>query len=272
MIMIIIQEFHPFRKPYTINPIEINHIPLWNPIPFQEPLEYQLLNYQPQPDISISEYLFSNINQNVVDKTEEIKINKRKKQYYIPEMPNRIIESSFVPLEIYNPHQYARNSICYWNSKINKNLEFEMFKTPSDSLETLSQDSNIKKLSTSILYVSRNMIQNEDVQVSFFLDNKLCIEQSDIEKHPELVKKIWKDIREETKEREEKRERKRLNKIKSMNRYKKLQNSHPEFDNNEDDESNNRINIHKNENELIEDISNIIDFGYCKEFLSFLYE
>jgi len=57
-----------------------------------------------------------------------------------------------------------------------------------------------------------------------------------------------------------------------MNRYKKLQNSHPEFDNNEDDESNNRINIHKNENELIEDISNIIDFGYCKEFLSFLYE
>jgi len=51
-----------------------------------------------------------------------------------------------------------------------------MFKTPSDSLETLSQDSNIKKLSTSILYVSRNMIQNEDVQVSFFLDNKLCIE------------------------------------------------------------------------------------------------
>jgi len=32
---IVFDESHPFRKPYTIKPIEINHIPLWNPIPFQ---------------------------------------------------------------------------------------------------------------------------------------------------------------------------------------------------------------------------------------------
>jgi len=220
---IIFDESHPFRKPYPTNPIEINHIPLWNPIPFQEPLEYQLLNYQPQPDISISEYLFSNVNQNIVDETEEIKIVKRSKQYTIPEMPNKIIESCFIPLEIYNPHQYARNSIYYWNSKINKNIEFEMFKTPVDTLEEISRDSNIMKFTRRNLYISRNMIQNEDVKVSFYLDNKLCVEQNNIEKHTALLTQIWKDIRDETKEREEKKERKRLNKIKLINRYKKLQ-------------------------------------------------
>jgi len=92
-----------------------------------------------------------------------------------------------------------------------------------------------------------------------------------IEKHSSLLNKIWKDIRDETKEREEREERKRLNKIKNLNRYKKLQ-VNQSYADNEDDESSKRLTEKKNENELIEDISSLVDFQYCSEFLSFLYE
>ncbi|ORX59350.1 hypothetical protein BCR36DRAFT_408845 [Piromyces finnis] len=268
---IIFDETHPFRKPYTIKPIEINHISIWNPIPFQEPLEYQLLNYQPQPDISISEYLFTNVNQDIVDKTEEIKIIKRTKKYYIPELPSKLIKSSFIPLEIFNPNQYTRNNVCYWNVKIDKNIEYEMFKPTLDSLEDIAMDANIQLLNNINTYASRNMVQNEDAQISFYFDSKLCTDKFQNETHKTLVSKIWKDIREETKAREEKEERKRRNRIKNLNRYKKLQVSQTEFSN-EDEDSSKQLHEKKNENKYIEDISNLIDFDYCDEFLSFLYE
>jgi len=51
-----------------------------------------------------------------------------------------------------------------------------MFKPTFDSLKEISKDANIQRLTTSNLYASRNMMQNEDVQVSFYLDNKLCAE------------------------------------------------------------------------------------------------
>jgi len=49
-----------------------------------------------------------------------------------------------------------------------------MFKPPTDSLQEISKDNNIQRLTTLNLYASRNMIQNENIEVSFYLDNKLC--------------------------------------------------------------------------------------------------